>query len=104
VTADPVILASLFFLALYAVTRIRRRIVALSSVPRWAGDTLHFGIGLLVARLDPAWAYLVSALYVVYQILDWRINQSDAARDIATYLAGVLAGLGYDTARLWLVH
>ena len=45
------------------------------------------------------WAWLVSVLYLVYQLLDWRLNGSNPVKDVATFLAGVVAGLGYDVVR-----
>jgi hypothetical protein len=102
---DPVTAISLFLFALYVASsvayRIAVRVRAASSIPQWAGDPLHFGAGLFITRVDPMWACLASALYIVYQVLDWKINGSNAARDIAVYLAGVLSGLGYDAVRLW---
>jgi hypothetical protein len=102
---DPVIILSFFLFALYVSSRVAYRIAgrvrASSSVPQWVGDPLHFGAGLFIARVDPVWACLASALYVIYQVLDWKINGSNAARDTAVYLAGVLSGLGYDAVRLW---
>jgi hypothetical protein len=50
---------------------------------------------MFVSRLPVEWAWLVAVLYVVYQVFDWRINGSNAAKDVATFLAGVLVGLGY---------
>jgi hypothetical protein len=102
---DPVTILSLFLFVLYAASsvayRIAGRVRAASSVPQWAGDSLHFSAGLFVTRVDPVWACLASALYIAYQVLDWKISGSNAARDIAVYLAGVLSGLGYDAVRLW---
>jgi hypothetical protein len=35
----------------------------------------------------------------MYQVFDWRINGSNVAKDVGTFLAGVLVGLGYDVVR-----
>ena len=56
-------------------------------------------VGQFVARLPVEWAWLVSVLYLVYQLLDWRLNGSNPVKDVATFLAGVVAGLGYDVVK-----
>jgi len=38
-------------------------------------------------------------LYLYYQVFDWLVNRDSVHKDVATFLAGVLAGLGYDTVR-----
>jgi hypothetical protein len=71
----------------------------LSGVPWWVGDPVHFGVGAFASRLPVEWAWLVSVLYVVYQVLDWRVNGSNPAKDVSVFLAGLVAGLGYDAVK-----
>jgi len=71
----------------------------LGSTPWWVGDPLHFGVGMFITRLPVEWAYLVSALYIIYQLFDWRINNSNVDKDVAVFLAGTLVGLGYDVVK-----
>jgi hypothetical protein len=54
---------------------------------------------MFVSRLPVEWAWLVSVLYVVYQVLDWKVNNSNAAKDVGVFLGGVVVGLGYDVVR-----
>ena len=97
---DLVTFMSLFIFGMYVAGRLYfRRVKALGAAPWWVGDPVHFATGAFVTRLPVEWAWLVSVLYVVYQLLDWRINQSNAAKDVAVFLAGVLVGLGYDVVR-----
>ncbi|MFZ8857139.1 MAG: hypothetical protein ACO2O1_02700, partial [Candidatus Caldarchaeales archaeon] len=56
-------------------------------------------VGMFVSRLPVEWAWLVSVLYVVYQVLDWKVNNSNAAKDVGVFLGGVVVGLGYDVVR-----
>jgi len=35
----------------------------------------------------------------VYQLLDWRLNGSNPVKDVTTFMAGVLVGLGYDVVK-----
>lgn len=97
---DPIIFVSFFLFGFYLAGRFYfRRVRAMGKAPWWIGDPVHGAAGMFVTRLPVEWAWLVSVLYVVYQVLDWRINQSDAAKDVAVFLAGVLVGLGYDVVR-----
>ena len=93
---DPILYISLLIFSTYAVSKAIVRFRVVSATPWWVGDPVHFGTGLFVTRMPVEWAWLVSVLYVLYQVLDWKINNSDAAKDVAVYLAGALAGLGYD--------
>jgi hypothetical protein len=97
---DPITFTAFFLFGLYLAGRLYfRKVKALSNVPWWVGDPVHFGVGAFVTRLPIEWAWLVSVLYFVYQLLDWRINQSNAAKDIGVFLAGVVTGLGYDVVK-----
>jgi len=96
---DVVTFIAFFIFGLYIAGRLAVRFRVMGNIPWWAGDPVHFGVGLFVSRLDPVWAWLVSVVYLVYQLLDWRLNGSNPVKDVATFLAGVLAGLGYDTVR-----
>jgi hypothetical protein len=96
---DVVTFIAFFIFGLHIVGRLLRRFRVVSGIPWWVGDPVHFGVGAFITRLDPVWAWLVSVLYVAYQVFDWRINSSDAAKDVGTFLAGVLVGLGYDVVR-----
>jgi hypothetical protein len=78
----------------YLVSKVVVRARAMSDVPKPVGDSVHFGLGLFTAGLDPFHASLVSALYVAYQAFDWLSSRDAVARDVATFLAGVVARLG----------
>jgi len=94
-----VVFAAFFLFGLYLAGRLAVRVRAVSNIPWWAGDPVHFGVGLFVARLDPVWAWLVSVIYLYYQVFDWFVNRDSVHKDIAAFLAGVLVGLGYDVVR-----
>ena len=96
---DVVTFIAFFLFGLYIAGRLAVRYRVVSGVPWWVGDPVHFGVGLFVARLPVEWAWLVSVLYLVYQLLDWFVNRDTVHKDVATFLAGVLAGLGYDIVR-----
>jgi hypothetical protein len=97
---DPVTFIAFFLFGLYLAGRLYfKKVRALGDVPWWVGDPVHFGVGAFITRLTVEWAWLVSVLYVVYQVLDWRINQSNAAKDVGTFLSGLVVGLGYDVVR-----
>jgi hypothetical protein len=78
------------YIAYRAVVKAR----VLTDVPKPVGDSVHFGLGLFVGGLDPFHASLVSVLYVAYQLFDWLSSRDTVARDVATFLAGVVARLG----------
>jgi len=97
---DVITFISFFIFGFYLAGRLYfRRVKALSNVPWWVGDPVHGAVGMFASRLPVEWAWLVSVLYVVYQVFDWRIKGSDAAKDVGTFLAGVLVGLGYDVVK-----
>ena len=96
---DVITIITFFIFGLHVAGRLLRRFRVVSDVPWWAGDPVHFGVGAFITRVPVEWAWLVSVMYVVYQVLDWRINNSNAAKDVGTFLAGVLAGLGYDMVK-----
>jgi hypothetical protein len=97
---DLITFVSFFLFGLYLAGRLYfKKVRALSGVPWWVGDPAHFGVGAFITRLPVEWAWLVATLYVIYQLFDWRINQSDAAKDMAAFLAGVLVGMGYDVVK-----
>jgi len=96
---DPITFIAFLIFGLHIVGRILYRYAIVSEIPWWAGDPVHFGVGMFITRLDPVWAWLVSVMYVTYQTFDWRINNSNAAKDVGTFLAGVLTGLGYDMVK-----
>jgi len=96
---DLVAFVAFFLFGLYLAGRLAVRVRVVSDVPWWVGDPIHGAVGAFVARLPVEWAWLVSVLYLVYQILDWRLNGSNPVKDVATFLAGVVAGLGYDVVR-----
>jgi len=93
---DVVTFISFFIFGLYLVGRVVARYRVVSSTPWWVGDPVHGAVGMFVSRLPVEWAWLVAAMYVVYQVFDWRINGGDAAKDVAVFLTGMLVGLGYD--------
>jgi hypothetical protein len=78
----------------YIASRVVVKARVLSDVPKPVGDSVHFGLGLFTAGLDPFHASLVSALYLAYQAFDWLYSKDTVARDVATFLAGVVARLG----------
>jgi len=41
----------------------------------------------------------VSVVYLNYQVFDWFVHRDTVTKDVGTFLAGVLAGLGYDVVR-----
>jgi len=88
-----------FLFGLYIAGRLAVKVRAVSGIPWWAGDPVHFGVGLFTARLPVEWAWLVVALYLYYQVFDWLVNRDNVHKDVATFLAGVLAGLGYDVVK-----
>jgi len=88
---DPVLFFSLFIFGMYATYKSLVRIRAVSSVPWYVGDGVHFALGMFVTRVEPLYAVLISALYVVYQLLDDRNS-----KDVATFISGIVVGLGGD--------
>jgi hypothetical protein len=82
----------LFFSYLISKGIVKARV--LSDMPRPVGDSMHFGLGLFVGGLDPFHASLVSAVYLAYQAFDWMSSKDTVARDVATFLAGVVSRLG----------
>jgi len=88
-----------FIFGLYIAGRLAVKVRAVSNVPWWVGDPVHFGVGLFIARLPVEWAWLVSVIYLYYQVFDWLVNRDNVNKDVATFLAGVLAGLGYDVVK-----
>jgi hypothetical protein len=96
---DVVTFISFFIFGLYIAGRLVVRVKALSDVPWWVGDPVHFGVGAFITRLPAEWAWLIAVLYVVYQVFDWRLNGSNPVKDVGTFLAGVVAGLGYDVVK-----
>jgi len=96
---DLVTFIAFFLFGLYIAGRLAVKYRIVSSVPWWVGDPVHFGVGLFVARLPVEWAWLVSVLYLYYQVFDWLVNRDAVHKDVATFLAGVLVGLGYDVVR-----
>jgi len=96
---DLVVFAAFFLFGLYIAGRLAVKVRAVSSVPWWVGDPVHFGVGLFVSRLPVEWAWLVVVLYLYYQVFDWLVNRDAVHKDVATFLAGVLAGLGYDVVK-----
>jgi len=96
---DLVAFVAFFLFGLYLAGRVAVRVRVMSDVPWWVGDPIHGAVGAFVSRLPVEWAWLVSVVYLVYQLLDWRLNGSNPVKDVATFLAGVVAGLGYDVVR-----
>ena len=92
---DVITFTTFFLFGLYVAGRLAVKVRVVSSVPWWVGDPIHGAVGAFITRLPVEWAWLVSALYLAYQLLDWKLNGSSPVKDVATFLAGVLAGLGY---------
>jgi hypothetical protein len=94
---DPITFAAFFLFGMYLAGRIYfRRVKALGSTPWWVGDPIHFAVGSFITRLPIEWAWLVSVLYICYQVFDWLVHRDTVHKDVAVFLAGVLVGLGYD--------
>jgi hypothetical protein len=96
---DPITFIAFSIFGAHVAGRLLKRFKVVSDIPWWAGTPTHFGVGAFITRVPVEWAWLVSALYVIYEVLDWRINNSDAATDVGAFLAGVVTGLGYDIAK-----
>jgi hypothetical protein len=96
---DVITFIAFFIFGLHVAGRLLRRFRVMSDIPWWAGDSIHFGVGMFVSRLDPVWAWLVSVVYLNYQVFDWFVHRDTVTKDVGTFLAGVLAGLGYDVVR-----
>ena len=88
-----------FLFGLYLAGRLMVRFRVMSDVPWWVGDPIHGAVGVFITRLPVEWAWLVAVLYVTYQVLDWKLNNSNPVKDMATFMSGVLIGLGFDVAR-----
>ena len=86
---DPILFFSIFIFGMYATYRSLMRIRVISSTPWYVGDSVHFALGMFVTRVDPLYAVLISALYIVYQLLDDRNS-----KDVATFISGIIVGLG----------
>ena len=86
---DPILFFSLFVFGLYTAYKSLMRIRVISSTPWYVGDSVHFALGMFVTRVDPLYAVLISALYVVYQLLDDRNS-----KDVAMFISGIVVGLG----------
>jgi len=86
---DPILYVSFFIFGFYLAGRVAVRFRVVSNVPWYLGDPVHFGLGMFVTRVDVAYAVLISALYIVYQL--WSDRR---AKDVAAYTAGIVAGLG----------
>jgi len=96
---DVVTFVAFLLFGLYVAGRLAVKYRIVSGVPWWVGDPVHFGVGLFVARLPVEWAWLVSVVYLYYQVFDWFVNRDVVAKDVGTFLAGVLVGLGYDVVK-----
>ena len=96
---DPITFISFFIFGLYLAGRVVARYRAVSSTPWWVGDSVHFATGAFVSRLPVEWAWLVVVIYTAYQVFDWFVNRDTVAKDIGTFLAGLLVGLGYDVVK-----
>jgi hypothetical protein len=97
---DVVTFAVFFIFGLYLAGRLYfKRVKAVSNVPWWVGDPVHGAVGAFVTRLPVEWAWLISVLYVTYQLLDWKVNGSDPVKDIGVYMGGMIIGFGYDMVK-----
>jgi len=97
---DLITFIAFFLFGLYVAGRLYfRRVRAVSDVPWWVGDPVHFGVGAFVTRLPVEWAWLVSVIYLYYQVFDWFIHRDTVVKDVGTFLAGLVTGLGYDVVR-----
>jgi hypothetical protein len=89
---DPFLIASLVVMAAgYIAKRIARTMQLSDIAPT---DAVHFALGMFAARLAYPWAYLVTALYLAYQIAEYIRVRDALDKDIMTYTAGLVIGLG----------
>jgi len=93
----------LTLIALWAIKAFVVEVQQWEDLAKKYGDPIHFTLGTLAARLAvdhsmfPMTA-LLSFLYVVYQLADGELkNWSEIAKDVATYVAGIVA---YTATRL----
>ncbi|MGC8584254.1 MAG: hypothetical protein ACP5MH_11110, partial [Thermoproteus sp.] len=77
------------------------------DIPASVGDPAHMALGLFVAHLLQANAFhaawMLSALYVVYQFAHHVVagqSREAVGKDILTYLAALTSGLGLAAAGL----
>ena len=96
---DPITFIAFFLFGLYLVSRVAVRYRVVSNTPWWVGDSVHFGVGAFIMRLPVEWAWLVSVIYLYYQVFDWFIHRDTVVKDVGTFLAGLVTGLGYDVVR-----
>jgi hypothetical protein len=96
---DVITFISFFIFGLYLAGRVVVRYRVVSNVPWWAGDSVHFAVGAFVSRLPMEWAWLVTTVYITYQVFDWLVNRDTVAKDVAAFLGGLLVGLGYDVVK-----
>ncbi len=92
---DITFFLSLFLFGVWIARKLLVRVRAMSNVPSYIGDSVHFALGLFASRQDVAVAFLISWLYVMYQVLDYVENKSTVSKDVATYLAGLATGYGF---------
>jgi len=93
VVIDLAILALLSLLWL-----VRKFVVAPADWYEWAkkyGDPIHFALGSLTARLALDYsAYVVAVLiytsFLVYEYFGGSVTKEEAAKDVATYTAGLV--------------
>jgi len=94
------VILDLALLALIAsLWLVKRFVVAPADWYDWAkkyGDPIHFALGSLTARLALDYsAYLVAVLiyiaFLVYEYFGGSATKEEAAKDVATYTAGLVA-------------
>jgi hypothetical protein len=94
---DLALFLSYLLFGLWVGSKLAVRARLMSNVPPMIGDSLHFALGVFTSRLDAPFAFLVSWLYIMYEAFDYIEKRDTVSKDIATYLAGVAAGLGFTT-------
>ncbi len=92
---DLALFLSYLLFGLWVGSKVAVRARLMSDVPPAVGDSLHFALGLFASRLDAPFAFLVSWLYMMYEVFDYVEKRDTVSKDIVTYLAGVAAGLGF---------
>jgi len=62
-------------------------------------DITHVGVGAFLAKLtvqNPLATVLGFLLYIVYQIVDYKINKDTLDKDLLTFAIGFFGALGYN--------
>ena len=89
---------ALFLIGFGIASRAAKRITA-KELPTYVTDSSHFGLGMLTATLDPVMAFVVSHVFLVYEIVAYVVKRDSVDKDILTFLSGLVSGI---LGRTWL--